>query len=234
MDAMSLLFRPFTTRIDGSAGGVAVIDVDAIISSTHTKTVTATKHPVERGAKITDHLRPDPDVLVLEGLISDTPISREQHQRAVSFAGTSFVTTADSPAVSGVAGYAKEAFDRLSDLAEKGVLCTIVTLYKTYSDMALTSFTAPRDAQTGDALRFSATFEKIVIVQNKITTIRPAKDPRAQGKVRSGRQALRDFANHQKVLRKVASPWAATASAVKKSGGSVVDTLKKFRFSGGA
>lgn len=223
MATMSLLFKPYVTTIDGSAGGITVIELDAAISTQHTRTVTATKHPVEKGAKITDHLRPEPEQLVIEGLVSNTPLGRTAQTRAVDFVGNQFATTASTPSAFGTPGYAEEAFKKLDDIAGKGVLVTIATQYMTYTDMALTSFVAPRDGSTGDALRFTATFEKIVIVSNKLTTIRPSADPRSSSKSKAGRQAVKEFKHAAKVIRKVAAPWI---EPIERVGGA----LSKFKF----
>lgn len=223
MATMSLLFKPYVTSIDGTAGGIAVIELDAAISTQHTRNATATKHPVEKGAKITDHIRAEPEQLVIEGLVSNTPVGRTAQLRAVSFVGNEFQTTTAAPSVFGTPGYAEEAFKKLDEIVGKGVLVTIATQYMTYTDMALTSFVAPRDGTTGDALRFTATFEKIVIVSNKLTTIRKAVDPRSSGKNKAGRQALKEFKHAAKVIRKVAAPWIDPIERVGSS-------LSKFKF----
>lgn len=202
MANMSLMFKPFVTKIGAEREGIHVIELDAAISVQHTRNVTATKHPVEKGAKITDHLRPEPEQVVIEGLVSNTPIGRTAQTRAVSFVGNDFVTSAGAPSAFGTPGYAEEAFKKLDEIAGKGVLVTIATQYKTYTDMALTSFVAPRDGSTGDSLRFTATFEKIVIVSNKLTTIRPSADPRSSSKSKSGRRAMTPLAHTAKVVRK--------------------------------
>jgi hypothetical protein len=223
MATMSLLFKPFVTKIGAERQGVHVIELDAAISTQHTRNVTATKHPVEKGAKITDHLRPEPEQLVIEGLVSNTPLGRTAQTRAVGFVGSEFQTTAAAPSAFGTPGYAEEAFKKLDDIAGKGVLVTIATQYMTYTDMALTSFVAPRDGNTGDALRFTATFEKIVIVSNKLTTIRPSADPRSGSKSKAGRQALKEFKHHAKVIRKVAAPWVEPIQRVGAA-------MSKFKF----
>lgn len=225
MAEVALLFRPVTTQI--GATGIGVIELDCTLSTTHSMKVEATKHPVERGAKITDHLRPEPDVVTLEGLISDTPVSRSQQTRAVQAAGVSLTTSAAAPAVFGVPGYAAAALAKLVAIKDGGILVTLATELRTYTDMALTSLDIPRDARTGDALRFSATFEKIIIVTNKVTQLRPARDPRANKQSKAGRQAAAVLKHVPKTLRKVAAPWVATSQAV---GSSASETFKKFRF----
>src|SRR5713101_5273233 len=81
--AAGALRPPFRTSI--SPGGlptpaipaVALLDVitiDATLQEVHKADAEVTEHPVELGADITDHVRPKPVELRIEGIISDTPI----------------------------------------------------------------------------------------------------------------------------------------------------------------
>lgn len=195
------------TRIGAVRAGIGVIELDATISTSHSFKVQATQHPVERGASITDHLRPEPDVVTLEGIVSDTPVSRSQQTRAVNAAGVQVTTTSTSPALFGVPGYAAAAFAKLLAIKDAGALVTLATELRTYTDMAITSLEVPRNASTGDALRFSATFQKIVLVENKVTQVRPAADPRANPRVKRGRSVIADIQHTSKVFRKTMEPW---------------------------
>lgn len=49
------------------------IRVDATVAETHSFVNTVTDHPVERGAAITDHVRPDPVRISISGMISNHP-----------------------------------------------------------------------------------------------------------------------------------------------------------------
>lgn len=57
----------------GETGQTYTLTLDASIHETHTATSTVTDHPVERGSNVADHIRPDPDVLTMEAIISNTP-----------------------------------------------------------------------------------------------------------------------------------------------------------------
>jgi hypothetical protein len=184
---------------------IGVIELDAAVSETHTLTANATTHKVERGAAITDHIRPVPVSLTIEGLITNTPIGRKQQTRAVQFAGSQFLTTADSVRPFGVPGYAEEAFAKLDDIRKRGELVTVVTSLRTYENMALIELQVPRDRTTGDAVRFTAKLVEIVIVENKVTKIQVQADPRANAKVKLGRQA-KYTTKADKALRKIGLP----------------------------
>lgn len=207
MSAVSLLFQSTITKIGAVRAGIGVIELDCTLSAAHSSKVDATKHPVERGAKITDHLRPEPDVVTIDGLVSDTPVSRTQQTRAVQAVGGTLTSSATSSSLSGTPGYAKEALAKLLAIKDGGILVTLATELRTYTDMAITSLQIPRDATIGESLRFTAVFEKIVIVENKVTQLRPATDPRANKLVKRGRTVLGNVQHASKLIRKTVAPW---------------------------
>lgn len=228
MEAAALLFQSQITKIGAVRAGVGVIELDCTLSASHSYKVEATKHPVERGAKITDHLRPEPDVVTIDGLVSDTPVSRSQQTRAVQAAGGTLQTTATQPALFGVPGYAKEALAKLIAIKDGGILVTLATELRTYTDMAITSLEIPRDATVGESLRFTAVFEKIVIVESKVTQLRPATDPRANAKSRRGRVAGKNMPFFANVVRKNVAPWLKTER--ERTAGFAKDMTDRFKF----
>lgn len=57
----------------GDTGQTYTLTLDASVHEMHTGTSTVTDHPVERGSNVADHIRPDPDEVTIEGVISNTP-----------------------------------------------------------------------------------------------------------------------------------------------------------------
>jgi hypothetical protein len=57
----------------GATGQEYTITVDASIHETHKASSTVTDHPVEIGSNVADHIRPDPDELSMECVISNHP-----------------------------------------------------------------------------------------------------------------------------------------------------------------
>lgn len=47
---------------------------DVVTQETQTKSTMITEHPVEAGANVTDHVRPELDRVTIEGFVSNTPI----------------------------------------------------------------------------------------------------------------------------------------------------------------
>lgn len=186
MASTSLVYRSGPTKIDE-------VELDCSISESHVGEVEVTEHPVEEGADVADHSRPKPDSLTLEGIVSNTPITRAQRKRAISLlgGGAQFESNTTADQKQGVAGYAEAAYAKLRELRESGKLISVVTQIRTYPSMIMTSLTIPRDGKTGDALRFTAVFRRIVVVKNKSTKKVVSREPKAQSKSKAGKQTAK-------------------------------------------
>lgn len=60
---------------------VYVLEFDATTSETHDATAEITKHRVQRGIDVTDNVVPDPIVVRVEGVITNTPLTRTVAER---------------------------------------------------------------------------------------------------------------------------------------------------------
>jgi hypothetical protein len=58
----------------GLNGQTYSVAIDATVRQQHSAPSTVTDHPVETGANIADHIRPEADTLQIEGIISNAPI----------------------------------------------------------------------------------------------------------------------------------------------------------------
>ncbi len=148
--------------------------LDCTVTETHTSTSTVTEHPVESGANITDHIRPDPVQLSITGIVSDTPIGSKQVQRAVS--------------VGGATGFGRAAWAKLDSIRVSAKPVKVVTRDKIYESMALVSLSVPKEAKTGGALYFTAQFKQVRIVFNRSTRIVVAKASKSHKKQDTGKQ----------------------------------------------
>ena len=179
-EVVSLVFATKPTKIDS-------VELDASIRETHTGEVELTDHPVEEGANITDHSRPKPIGLAIDGVITNTPISRTKQANTRTILGVTFTSSAAvANYIQGRPGYAEAAYAKLEDLRLKGNVITVVTNLKTYTSMVMTSLSIPRDKNTGDALSFSAQFRQVIIVKNKTT--RKVVSKVAKPKTSTGKQ----------------------------------------------
>lgn len=185
--ALTLIYQPTQAKID-------TIELDAAISESHTGEVEVTEHPVEQGANVSDHARRKPETLSIEGVVSNTPISRKQNKRAIQSQGKQFTTTAEADTVQGQPGMAESAYTKLLFLKDNAKLITVVTKLRTYSNMVLKHLNVPRDARTGEVLRFTAQFLEIKIVQNR-TVVLPVELPAAKPKSNRGKQVAKPADN---------------------------------------
>ncbi len=161
--------------------------IDCTVTETHTATSTVTEHPVESGAKITDHIRPDPVQLSITGIVSDTPIGSRQVQRSIAVGGASVQVTQQEPPTS-TTGYGRAAWAKLDAIRTAAKPVKVVTRDKTYDSMALVSLSVPKESKTGGALYFTAQFKQIRIVYNRTTKVVVAKATKSHKKQDTGKQ----------------------------------------------
>lgn len=152
---------------------IGTLELDAAVSETHQQEVDVTEHPVERGSPVSDHLRPKPIQITIEGVISDTPLA------GTEFAGLSSVASIITGAAPSRRNSRSEsALAALQDLVDKQELITIVTGLRSYEDMAITSVTVPRSPSNGASLRFSIQARQVRQVSLQTVSVVPKAAPR--------------------------------------------------------
>lgn len=199
-----------------------VVAIDTTLSETHTGTNQVTDHPVESGSDISDHSRPDPDQLSMDILITDSPISQQQVARAIK-QGT---VTVQSTAPQATPGRAEAAYQDLLKLKNQGILCKVVAVKRTYTQMAILSVTEPVSAKDSNAVKMTVTFKKIRIVQNKLTRTVVAKDPRAKTKRHLGEQTPQQTEIEDSAATKMFDGAQGKEGFFGKAGGAVGALLK--------
>jgi hypothetical protein len=143
----------------------AVIEFDATLSQTHLMQASVTRHPVEDGSQITDHIIDQPDAISLVGIISNTPLV------FLGFLG-------DSPR------RAEEAFQKIEEMKSAGQLVEVTTSLKNYTNMAITSVRCTRDAPKGNVIEVSVDLEEVLIATTATATIQDDRGRKNQGKKR--------------------------------------------------
>lgn len=182
---------------------IDTITIDAVKEETHTLANTVTDHPVEEGFNVSDHSRPEPDVVTLQCFISNTPLSQEQQTRAVQEGSVQFETTAvqsgtnvggtvvGGTEIGAIDGRGIDAFKKIKKLRDEGTLIKVVTTLKTYGGtptegMTIQSLTIPRTSKNYDGLEFSVTLKQIRIVRNRQTTDVKPKEKQVEKKKHQG------------------------------------------------
>lgn len=167
--------------------------LDCTVTETHTATSTVTQHPVESGANITDHIRPDPVKLAITGIVSDTPIGAREVQKALNVGGVSVqIRQQDTP--TSPVGFGRAAWSKLEEIRNAAKPVTVLTRDKKYESMAMVSLSIPKKAKNGGALYFTAQFEQVRIVFNRSTRIVVAKAPKSHKKQDTGKQPTAELA----------------------------------------
>lgn len=140
---MSLFFK------DNKTYGVGAINFDLLMSEQHSFNNQVSDHNVEDGSVIADHIKNELENGSLVGLITNFSIKY-------------FGVASDR---------AQLAFDALVDLWKSRVLVTIVTVMRVYSNVAITSCSIARTAETGNAISLNISFRKVNVVTLKQLTL---------------------------------------------------------------
>lgn len=138
----------YEAPIDFSLAFIDNFAIDCLISDNHTFESEVTEFPVESGSTISDNIRPKPITIVMECIVSNTPL-----ENASRFRKDGSVPTED-------------AYAMLQKIRTDRRLVTISTSLQDYTNMAMESLSIPRASGRGDELRFSATFKQVQIVTN--------------------------------------------------------------------
>ncbi len=159
------------------------IVVDAAVSEGHSYSAEITEYPVEKGAAVTDNVRPKPDKLRFDVVISDFPLTNEGRQQV----DTGSVN--NRPAAR--KGRALEVLNKLIRLKDTGTLIKVETGLKTYGNdagtgMVIESIEVPRDKEIKNAVKATITMKQIVIVETQTSKTQVAKERKGQSKVKGG------------------------------------------------
>lgn len=157
------------------------VEVSASISEVHSLAADVTEFPVETGADISDHYRPKPDSVQIEGIISDVKLETGYPGQTVI---EQFRTSpSNDPTI--------EAWKKIAGYILKRQTVDIRTSIKVYTDMAFTSFDVTRSKGDGkNTIRFSLLAKQIRKVETETTQVGKIKaaeplDNSAKGNAKS-------------------------------------------------
>ncbi len=145
-----------------SIGGLVF---DAVLKTDHTSKVTATSHPVESGANISDHAFVEPAEIAFEVGVSDCETGN----------GTF-----------GSGNRSQNAFSELLKLQTSRQLITVVTRFKTYRNMLITSVSVPDDYTTMFAFKANIMLREIPIVGTGKVSVTNSNQSQKTGSTNSG------------------------------------------------
>lgn len=121
-------------------GSVGSIELDVTLREDHKYNSRVTTYPIEEGSTLSDHIINEPDIVVLEGIVTDTPLGfLSLFNRSV------------------------DTFNRLIQIHERREIVTLVTGLKVYPNMTITNLEVPREVRTGQSLRFIIELQEVII-----------------------------------------------------------------------
>lgn len=188
---------------------------DAVFSTEHRLNITTTQHPVQQGASISDHAYIEPDEVSIEVGMSDAAISAGGESHSVN------------------------AYEQLRAIAEARRPVTLVTRLHTYSNMVITSLSAPDDKTTMNALKATVYFQKINIVavatMRVQQTVSGSKTTQNTGSTKNPSPASSPKKNSNKKKTSSSKKNSSTkqpkkTSALKKIAKSVAKTASKSKY----
>jgi len=164
MSTLSLLIRqPKRVRIAFSDQSLDdAFRVDFLEAEQHAWDVAITRHPVEKGANIVDHIQPQPRRAIITGAVTDIPMNLVQ-----------FASTVNPFSESKT----ESLMNLLRELYASKKLVTLATKHQTYESMACTGISFERNTQSGSRLSYQVTFEEIQLVESlSVPTKSASKD----------------------------------------------------------
>jgi len=142
-----MVFIPYDVRTIISPETGAAIEVDATPTQDHDLQNAMTEFPIEDGSIAGDHITVLPNVVELEAIFTDTPISKFNP-----------LTQLESKE-----GRSREFFRKIQDIKNNKLKCKVVTGLQSYRDMYVLKLSVPRRSGDGKLVRIMATFKQIII-----------------------------------------------------------------------
>lgn len=165
-----------STTGDRDSSSETFVELDGVISEKHTNIVKLTQHPVEYGARITDHAIKQPYKIVVRGVVTNTPLAKQLNKKLPN-SGSILDQGTDSFKGTRI----QSAYQGLINIQNKRWPVTLQTGLRSYSNMVLTSVSTPHDIK--NRLDLTMVFEEVIIPKNlKNTddaTYKKAEDPTA-------------------------------------------------------
>ena len=166
-----------------------VIQLDCSLKENHSRPSPATEFPVENGQTISDHVIVKPFSLEITGIISDTPIG--DLKTLLTEIPTTLASALLPPVgiIGASAGYALfsalskskspsvAAYGQLLSLQQNAQPFDVLTSLYRYSNMWITDLSAPRDADTGQALLFTVKLQQLILVTPQSVNVQIFANP---------------------------------------------------------
>jgi hypothetical protein len=181
--------------------GKDVITLDCSVQEKHTRESPPTEFEVENGQTVNDHIIIKPFSLLIEGIISDTPLSLFTQ---IVTAGISYIAPSaavlgkNAPALALASALSPsdflskpsvKAYSDLIDLQSLRQPVTVWTSLYLYKNMWIKSISVPRNSKTGRVLNFTVELVQLRLVAPQTINIAKMANPDVgAGKTDKGKQ----------------------------------------------
>lgn len=130
------------------------LTLDVTTKETHGRRATITKHKVEEGSQISDHVIKENQSFSLDGVIADYSLEP----------------------IDGFTKMTSQLKDRLESTYDNSELLEVKTDFKTYKNVILIGYSIPKDVTQGGALFVTLDFEELRFAETK--TVKVDKVPK--------------------------------------------------------
>jgi len=152
------LFPTVIYGFDG-AGNDKYMEIDAAVLEDHAASVRFTEHPVEFGAKISDHGIIQPRTYTLSGRVATISMSDARSAKTGPY------SPAFGDVLRGSLNRPPLAWEKLQDLMFARNIVTVESNLKVYENLVLESISTEQNWQTSRVLDFEATFRELFVVK---------------------------------------------------------------------
>jgi len=153
-----------TEPVLGLEDTILELPIDVRIATTHTFSADVTEFPVEQGALISDHVHLRPDVLAIEGFVSDSPL--------IALSTAPAILKGDKGQTESYTR-SKDAFDVLQAIYRGKKPLTVIDRFQTYEDMVIERLEITQSQERSTGLWFNMTVRKIQTVETMVASLPP-------------------------------------------------------------
>lgn len=153
-----------TTTNNFDVVGDTLYQLDGVISEQHQSSATVTQHPVEYGVNIADHVIKQPQKIIINGIVTNSPFPGQLFNKLPG--GAKFGTQALSVLTG---SRVRDAYAGLIALQNERLPVRLQTGLLVYDNMVLTDVSAPNDLEGN--LKVTLTFTEVFIVNGETTGV---------------------------------------------------------------
>lgn len=201
-----MAFENLFIRTRNSLAGV---ELDGVLSEDHDNEIDVTDNPVQLGADITDNAIIIPKRLIIEAMLTDTPLGAAAFGELIDNVTGLFGTSTAQNLTRTQAGY-----QQLIDIMNLRELITVQTKLVSYSNMIITNIRTKQDKTYTNSALLEIRIREIIITETQLVPVsRDNLEPgpteeQASPPDRAGRkEAVIPDADTQQSVLKTISDW---------------------------